>query len=158
PGVSRSSRPRSRTDRRRAGQRSRAFPPREEVRVRRQASRERRDFLLPRNHLHDRQVLQLPFESGDSRRPAMNFFQYQGSELRAEGVSLAKIAGEVGTPCYVYSLATLRRHYRVFDEAFGTAPHVVCYSVKANSNLAVLAAFAKEGSGFDIVSGGELYR
>jgi len=88
----------------------------------------------------------------------MNFFQYQGSELRAERVSLAKIAEEVGTPCYVYSLATLRRHYRVFDEAFATAPHVVCYSVKANSNLAVLAAFAKEGSGFDIVSGGELYR
>jgi diaminopimelate decarboxylase len=88
----------------------------------------------------------------------MNFFRYQGSELFAEEVPLRTIAGEVGTPCYVYSLATLRRHYRVFDEAFAAAPHVVCYSVKANSNLAVLAAFAKEGSGFDIVSGGELYR
>jgi diaminopimelate decarboxylase len=88
----------------------------------------------------------------------MNFFQYQGSELHAEDVPLARIAEEVGTPCYVYSLATLRRHYRVFDEAFAAAPHVVCYSVKANSNLAVLAAFAREGSGFDIVSGGELYR
>src|SRR5881628_2712886 len=158
PGVSRRARERSRTDRRRAGQRSRALPPGEEVRVRRQAGGEGRDILLPRDQLHDRQILQLPVESGDGRHPAMNFFQYQGSELRAEGVALAKIGDEVGTPCYVYSLATLRRHYRVFDEAFAAAPHVVCYSVKANSNLAVLAAFAREGSGFDIVSGGELYR
>lgn len=88
----------------------------------------------------------------------MNFFEYRGSDLFAEEVPLAKIAAEVGTPCYVYSLATLRRHYRVFDEAFGAAPHLVCYSVKANSNVAILRAFAREGSGFDIVSGGELYR
>ena len=88
----------------------------------------------------------------------MNHFQYQGDELFAEDVPLAKIAAAVGTPCYVYSLATLRRHYRVFDEAFAAVPHVVCYSVKANSNLAVLRAFAREGSGFDIVSGGELHR
>jgi len=88
----------------------------------------------------------------------MNHFQYAGDELRAEEVPLATIASEVGTPCYVYSLATLRRHYRVFDEAFASAPHIVCYSVKANSNLAVLRTFAREGSGFDIVSGGELYR
>ena len=88
----------------------------------------------------------------------MNHFQYQGDELLAEEVPLATIAAEVGTPCYVYSLATLRRHYRVFDEAFAAAPHIVCYSVKANSNLAVLRTFAKAGSGFDIVSGGELHR
>ncbi len=88
----------------------------------------------------------------------MNYFQREGRELLAEGVPLAKIAAEVGTPCYVYSLATLRRHYKVFDEAFGQAPHVVCFSVKANSNLAVLRTFAKQGSGFDIVSGGELHR
>jgi diaminopimelate decarboxylase len=88
----------------------------------------------------------------------MNFFQPRGNELFAEEVRLADIAARVGTPCYVYSLATLRRHYRVFDRAFEKAPHVVCYSVKANSNLAVLRAFAKEGSGFDIVSGGELHR
>ena len=88
----------------------------------------------------------------------MNFFEYRGNELYGEDVPLARIAGEVGTPCYVYSLKTLRRHYRVFDQAFGAAPHLVCYSVKANSNLAVIGAFAKEGSGFDIVSGGELYR
>jgi diaminopimelate decarboxylase len=88
----------------------------------------------------------------------VNHFQYQGDELLAEEVPLATIAAEVGTPCYVYSLATLRRHYRVFDEAFAAAPHIVCYSVKANSNLAVLRTFAKAGSGFDIVSGGELHR
>jgi diaminopimelate decarboxylase len=88
----------------------------------------------------------------------MNFFQPRGNELYAEDVRLADIAARVGTPCYVYSLATLRRHYRVFDHAFEQAPHVVCYSVKANSNLAVLRAFANEGSGFDIVSGGEFQR
>jgi diaminopimelate decarboxylase len=88
----------------------------------------------------------------------VNHFQYQAGELRAEDVPLEKIAAEVGTPCYVYSSATLRRHYRVFDEAFASVPHLVCYSVKANSNLAVLRVFAREGCGFDIVSGGELYR
>jgi diaminopimelate decarboxylase len=88
----------------------------------------------------------------------MNHFNYQAGELCAEDVPLEKLAAEVGTPCYVYSSATLRRHYRVFDEAFAAAPHLVCYSVKANSNLAVLRLFAREGCGFDIVSGGELFR
>lgn len=88
----------------------------------------------------------------------MNFFQYRNDELHAEEVPIARIAAEVGTPCYLYSLATLRRHYRVFDEAFRAVPHVICYSMKANSNLAVVRAFACEGSGFDIVSGGELQR
>src|ERR1043165_2826934 len=88
----------------------------------------------------------------------MNHFEYRNGEMYAEQVPLQKIAREVGTPAYVYSLATLKRHFRVFDQAFAKAPHVVCYSVKANSNLAVLRAFAKEGSGFDIVSGGELHR
>lgn len=76
----------------------------------------------------------------------------------AEGVPLKRIAQEVGTPAYVYSLATLKRHFRVFDEAFAAVPHIICFSVKANSNIAVLRAFAREGSGFDIVSGGELFR
>jgi diaminopimelate decarboxylase len=76
----------------------------------------------------------------------------------AEEVPLKRIAQEVGTPAYIYSLATLKRHYRVFDEAFAKVPHIVCFSVKANSNLALLRTFAKEGSGFDIVSGGELFR
>ena len=88
----------------------------------------------------------------------MNHFDYRDGELFAEAVPVAKIAREVGTPAYIYSLATLRRHYRVFDEAFGKTPHLVCFSVKSNSNLAVLRSFAKEGSGFDIVSGGELFR
>ena len=88
----------------------------------------------------------------------MHHFQERNGELYAEGVPLRAVAECVGTPCYVYSLATLRRHFRVFDEAFESIPHLVCFSVKANSNLAVLRAFAREGSGFDIVSGGELFR
>jgi len=88
----------------------------------------------------------------------MHHFQLREGELYAEGVPLRKVAEEVGTPCYVYSLATLRRHYRVFDDAFAGIRHLICFSVKANSNLAVLRTFVREGSGFDIVSGGELFR
>lgn len=88
----------------------------------------------------------------------MNHFEFRQGRLLAESVPVERIAAEVGTPCYVYSLATLRRHYRVFDDAFREVPHVVCYSIKANSNLAVIRAFAREGSGFDIVSAGELHR
>ena len=88
----------------------------------------------------------------------MHHFRHRSGELYAEDLPLREIAARVGTPCYVYSLATLRRHYRVFDEAFAATPHLVCFSVKANSNLAVLRTFAREGSGFDIVSGGELFR
>jgi diaminopimelate decarboxylase len=88
----------------------------------------------------------------------MHHFQYRDGELCAESVPLREIAERVGTPSYVYSLATLRRHYRVFDEAFAAVPHLICFSVKANSNLAVLRTFVREGSGFDIVSAGELFR
>jgi diaminopimelate decarboxylase len=88
----------------------------------------------------------------------MNHFEYRDGELFAEQVPVKRIAREVGTPAYIYSLATLRRHYRVFDQAFAKVPHLVCFSVKSNSNLAVLRTFAKEGGGFDIVSGGELFR
>ncbi|MBI3782631.1 MAG: diaminopimelate decarboxylase, partial [Deltaproteobacteria bacterium] len=88
----------------------------------------------------------------------MHHFQLRNGELFAEDVPLRTIAERVGTPSYVYSLATLRRHYQVFDEAFSGLPHIVCFSVKANSNLAVLRTFARVGSGFDIVSGGELFR
>jgi len=88
----------------------------------------------------------------------MHHFQRRNGELYAEDVALRDIAARVGTPCYVYSLATLRRHYSVFDEAFAGIEHMVCFSVKANSNLAVLRTFARAGSGFDIVSGGELFR
>jgi diaminopimelate decarboxylase len=88
----------------------------------------------------------------------MNHFQYEGDELFCEGVPLAKIAREVGTPTYVYSHATLERHLRVFDGAFAAHDHLVCYSVKANSNLAVLRALFRLGAGADIVSAGELFR
>ena len=88
----------------------------------------------------------------------MNHFQYRDGEMFAEEVPVKRIAKEIGTPVYIYSLATLTRHYRVFDEAFAKVPHIVCFSVKANSNLALLRVLAKQGSGFDIVSGGELFR
>jgi diaminopimelate decarboxylase len=88
----------------------------------------------------------------------VNYFEYHNGEMFAEGVPLKRIAQEVGTPVYVYSLATLKRHFNVFDKAFAAVPHIVCFSVKANSNIALLRAFAREGSGFDIVSGGELFR
>ncbi|HXG51187.1 MAG TPA: diaminopimelate decarboxylase [candidate division Zixibacteria bacterium] len=88
----------------------------------------------------------------------MHHFEYRNGELYAESVPVRHIAAEVGTPAYVYSLATLRRHFQVFDQAFAAIPHIVCYSVKANSNLALLRAFVREGGGCDIVSGGELFR
>ena len=88
----------------------------------------------------------------------MNHFQYRDGALHCEDVPLSKIAEEVGTPTYVYSAATLERHLRVFDEALAGLDHLICFSVKANSNLAVLRLLLSLGSGADIVSGGELHR
>ena len=88
----------------------------------------------------------------------MDHFQYRGDRLFAEEVPVAAIAERHGTPCYVYSRATLERHWRAFDEAFAHHPHLICFAVKANSNLAVLNVLARLGSGFDIVSVGELER
>lgn len=88
----------------------------------------------------------------------MDHFIYQRGQLHAESVPLAEIARSVGTPAYVYSRATLSRHYLAFDQALQGIPHLVCYAVKANSNLAVLNVLARLGAGFDIVSGGELER
>ena len=88
----------------------------------------------------------------------MKAFDYRGGVLAAESVSLADIAARFGTPCFVYSRAALEGAYRQFDGAFGDAPHLVCYAMKANSNLALLNLLARLGSGFDIVSGGELAR
>lgn len=88
----------------------------------------------------------------------MSAFTYRKRVLFAEDVPLPAIAEAVGTPAYVYSSAALRGHFRAVTESFGEHPHVVCYSVKANSTLAVLRLLAQEGSGFDIVSGGELAR
>jgi diaminopimelate decarboxylase len=85
-------------------------------------------------------------------------FTERDGQLYCDGVPLARIAAEVGTPTYVYSLPALRESYRAYDRALAPVPHVICYSVKANNTLAVLRAFAREGSGFDIVSGGELFR
>ncbi len=88
----------------------------------------------------------------------MDHFGYRQDRLYAEEVPLSAIAERVGTPCYVYSRATLERHYQVFDEAFGEWPHHICFAVKANGNLAVLQVLERLGAGFDIVSGGELAR
>ncbi len=88
----------------------------------------------------------------------MDFFDYRHGELHAENTPLSRIASEVGTPTYVYSRATLERHWHAFDRAFAGRPRNVCFAVKANSNLGVLNVLARLGSGFDIVSVGELER
>ena len=88
----------------------------------------------------------------------MDYFNYRDGELYAEDIPVANIADRFGTPAYVYSRATLERHYRAYDDALAGRPHLVCYAVKANSNLAVLNVLARLGAGFDIVSAGELER
>ena len=88
----------------------------------------------------------------------MHHFLYQDGELYCEGVPLKAVAAKVGTPFYLYSSATLSHHFQVFDAAFQGFPHIVCFAVKANANLAILGLLAREGAGADIVSGGELYR
>jgi len=88
----------------------------------------------------------------------MAVFHYSGPDLYCENVALADIAQRAGTPAYVYSSAGVLENYRAYDEALGPLPHTVCYAVKANSSLGILALLAKAGAGFDIVSGGELHR
>ncbi|RDH82618.1 MAG: diaminopimelate decarboxylase [endosymbiont of Galathealinum brachiosum] len=88
----------------------------------------------------------------------MDHFEYRNNQLFAEDVNLTELAKEHGTPAYVYSKATFERHWNAFDKAFGDRPHLICYAVKANSNLAILNVLAGLGSGFDIVSIGELER
>lgn len=88
----------------------------------------------------------------------MDFFNRYNGELYAESVLIRRIAETHGTPCYIYSRATLERHFRAYDRALEGVPHRICYAVKANSNLAVLNVLARLGAGFDIVSGGELER
>lgn len=88
----------------------------------------------------------------------MHHFHYENDELFCEDVSLREIASKAGTPSYIYSSATLKQHFTVFDGAFQGMPHLTCYSVKANANLAVLGLFAALGGGADIVSGGELFK
>ena len=88
----------------------------------------------------------------------MGAFEYRQDTLYCEGVALADIARRAGTPLYVYSAAAIVERYKAYDEAFGNAPRQICYAVKANSNLSILRLLAEQGSGFDIVSGGELFR
>ncbi|MBI4483506.1 MAG: diaminopimelate decarboxylase [Acidobacteria bacterium] len=88
----------------------------------------------------------------------MHDFHYQGGHLCCEGVPLERIAEEVGTPCYVYSRSALEKQFRRFGAAFAAKPHLTCFAVKANSNLSILRFLSRLGSGFDVVSGGELYR
>src|SRR5580693_2060273 len=88
----------------------------------------------------------------------MNAFHYGEHALYCEGVALAEIAARVGTPCYVYSAAAILENFHAYDQTFGAMPHTICYAVKANGNLAVLRLLAEAGAGFDIVSGGELFR
>lgn len=88
----------------------------------------------------------------------MDYFNYRGSDLYAEDVAVSEIAKAVGTPCYVYSKATLLRHFHAYADALTDIPHLVCFGMKANSNLAILELLAEAGAGFDIVSVGELER
>jgi len=88
----------------------------------------------------------------------MNAFRYKKNRLYCEGVSLEEMAEKVGTPFYVYSHDTLRRHIRAYKKAFSSVPHLIAFAVKANANIAVLRVFANEGGGGDIVSSGELHR
>lgn len=88
----------------------------------------------------------------------MNHFEYKNNQLFAEDVAVSEIIKQYGTPAYIYSRATLERHWHAFNNAFGTHPHLVCFAVKSNSNIALLNIMARLGSGFDIVSQGELER
>ena len=88
----------------------------------------------------------------------MDYFNYQQNQLFAEDLSVEELAKQFGSPCYIYSRATLERHWRAFDQAFNAQPHLICYAVKANSNLGILNILARLGSGFDIVSSGEMQR
>jgi diaminopimelate decarboxylase len=88
----------------------------------------------------------------------MHFFEYKNHQFHCEGIPIEQIAEKMGTPFYLYSYHTLVRHFTIFDQAFSRIPHLICYSAKANSNLALLRLFVNLGGGVDVVSGGELYR
>jgi diaminopimelate decarboxylase len=88
----------------------------------------------------------------------MHHFNYRDNQLYCEDVAMRDLVAAVGTPCYVYSHATLHHHFTIFDQAFAAAPHVTCFAMKANSNLAIINLFGLLGGGADIVSGGELFR
>ncbi len=91
-------------------------------------------------------------------RLSMHLFKYHGLELFAEDIAVKELAEKYGTPLYVYSYNTILRHFQVYTRAFKDYPHIICFALKANSNIAILRLFAKNGGGADIVSGGELYK
>jgi len=97
-------------------------------------------------------------EQNFKEKALMDFFDFKKDRLYCEEVDVNKIADEVGTPVYIYSARTLQDHYRKLDTAFESIDHLICYSIKTNSNIAVLRLMVREGAGFDIVSSGELYR
>ena len=88
----------------------------------------------------------------------MEHFEYRQDRLFAEGVAVEDLAAEYGTPCYIYSRAAIEQRWLAFDQALAGRAHLICYAVKANSNIAILNVLARLGSGFDIVSLGELNR
>ena len=88
----------------------------------------------------------------------MDYFDYRDGTLHCEQTRVARLAEEYGTPLFIYSLRTVREHYEKIRSAFSAVDHLICYAVKANSNLSILQALASWGSGFDVVSGGELAR
>lgn len=88
----------------------------------------------------------------------MNFFKYRNNELYAEDVPVRELAETYGTPLFIYSHATLSRHFKAYEKAFNGLPHIICFALKANSNAAVLNLFSKKGGGADVVSGGEIFR
>jgi diaminopimelate decarboxylase len=88
----------------------------------------------------------------------MNYFRYKAGELHAEDVPLRVLAKKYGTPLYVYSASTLERHVKAYHRAFKDIPHIICFAVKASSNIAVLNVLKESGAGADVVSGGELFR
>src|SRR5439155_25912631 len=92
------------------------------------------------------------------RFPPMHDFRYVGKKLFCEGVAVESLAEKFGTPLYVYSQRTLTRHFQALDRAMSPLPHLVCFAMKSNSNQSVIRTLANLGSGFDIVSGGELQR
>src|SRR5437016_45495 len=121
----------------------------------------KRLFRRGRPNQHARRV-RYPRRFGNRRslplHSRVHFFHYRDGHLHCEGVDLARVAEKFGTPLYVYSAGTILDHYRRLDAALAALDHLICYAVKANSNRAILKLLVEEGAGFDIVSGGELYR
>jgi diaminopimelate decarboxylase len=103
-------------------------------------------------------MLKKQIKNQSNKGTVMHLFQYKKGELYAEDVPVRELVAKFGTPLYIYSAATLEKHFNAYNEAFDGKPHIICFALKANSNSAVISLFAKHGSGADVVSGGELFR